>query len=97
MRTLSFSLIITLLCFMPTAQAVEYLRESVAQDYDKNLEEMFLHFHRNPELSNLESETAKRMAAEIRALGWGQDLVSGSGVELCVRSTRKVIEKVQKI
>ena len=27
---------------------------------------LFTHFHRNPELSFLETETAKRMAAELR-------------------------------
>jgi amidohydrolase len=81
MRTFSFSVIIALFCFFSSAQAVEHLRESVAQDYDQNLEEMFLYFHRNPELSNLESETAKRLAAEIRALGYVvTEGVGGTGI-----------------
>ena len=51
------------------------------QDYDQNLRELFLHFHRNPELSNLEFETAKRLAAEIRALGYEvTEGVGGTGI-----------------
>lgn len=30
---------------------------------------LFRHFHENPELSFLETNTAKRMAAELRATG----------------------------
>ena len=67
MKTLSVSLLMVTSLIFSSAQAAEYLRESVAKDYEDNLKEMFLHFHRNPELSNLESETAKRMASEIRA------------------------------
>lgn len=46
------------------------LRESIARDYSENLAELFLHFHQNPELSFREFETSKRLAAEIRALGY---------------------------
>lgn len=77
MRAHFFSLIITLVFCLPAAQAAEYLRESIAKDYDENLEEMYQHFHRNPELSNLESATAKRLAEEIRALGY--DVTEGVG------------------
>ena len=81
MRIFSISLIMTFIFFSATANAAEYLRESVAKDYDENLREMFLHFHRNPELSNLESETAKRLAAEISALGYEvTEGVGGTGI-----------------
>jgi hippurate hydrolase len=63
--------------FLSNTQAAEYLRESIANDYEENLEEMYLHFHRNPELSNLESETAKRLSTEIRAFGY--DVTEGVG------------------
>jgi len=67
--------------FFSNAQAAEYLRESIARDYDENLEEMYLHFHRNPELSNLESETAKRLSTEIRAFGYEvTEGVGGTGI-----------------
>ena len=81
MKTLSVSLLMVTSLIFSSAQAAEYLRESVAKDYDDNLKEMFLHFHRNPELSNLESETAKRMASEIRAFGYEvTEGVGGTGI-----------------
>ena len=45
------------------------VRAAVKADYDKHLGALFTHFHRNPELSFLETETAKRMAAELKAAG----------------------------
>ena len=45
------------------------LRESIAEDYAARLSPLFIHFHQNPELPNFEFETARRLAAEIRALG----------------------------
>ena len=46
------------------------LRESIDADYQENLKDLFIHFHQNPELSFVEFETAKRMASELRALGY---------------------------
>ena len=81
MKAFSIILLIAASFLLQAANAAEYLRESVARDYDENLEQMFLHFHRNPELSNLESETAKRLATEIRALGYEvTEGVGGTGV-----------------
>ena len=81
MKAISIGLLVAAVCLTPVANAAEFLRESVAKDYDENLEQMFLHFHRNPELSNLESETAKRLAAEIRALGYEvTEGVGGTGI-----------------
>ena len=50
--------------------AHDNLREDIAADYEANLEDLFTHFHENPELSFREFETAKRLAAEIEALGY---------------------------
>lgn len=81
MKAISISLLVAAISLTPLANAAEFLRESVAKDYDENLEQMFLHFHRNPELSNLESETAKRLATEIRALGYEvTEGVGGTGI-----------------
>jgi len=81
MKIFPTTLIVVCALFFQSAEAVEYLRESVARDYDENLEEMYLHFHRNPELSNLESETAKRLATEIRAFGYEvTEGVGGTGI-----------------
>ncbi|MBV7259187.1 amidohydrolase [Erythrobacter sp. WH158] len=49
--------------------------------YDSYLEPLFVHFHKNPELSFLETETAKRMASELRAVGMEvTEGVGGTGV-----------------
>ena len=61
--------------------AADDLRESVAADYEARLSQLYLHFHQNPELSNFEFETAKRLAAEIRALGYEvTEGVGGAGI-----------------
>jgi len=53
------------------------LRSDIAKDYDANLGSLYKHFHANPELSFKEFETAKRLASEIRALGY--DVTEGVG------------------
>ena len=57
------------------------LRAAIAEDYDENLEALFTHFHENPELSHREFKTAKRLASEIRALGYDvTEEVGGTGI-----------------
>ncbi len=57
------------------------LAESVEKDYDDYLWPLFDHFHRNPELSLVEFETAARMAQELRAAGFDvTENVGGTGV-----------------
>jgi amidohydrolase len=50
--------------------ADEVLRDAIAADYRDHLAALFDHLHRNPELSGREIETSKRLAAELRALGY---------------------------
>ena len=65
----------------PPAVADEVLREAIARDYEEHLEPLFVHFHRNPELSFREHETAARIADELRALGIEvTEGVGGTGV-----------------
>lgn len=79
MKSALFSL--SLLVFSLPALAVDDLRESVAADYEARLSQLFIHFHENPELPNFEFETSKRLAAEIRALGYQvTEGVGGTGV-----------------
>ncbi|MGH7019710.1 MAG: amidohydrolase, partial [Brevundimonas sp.] len=40
------------------------LKAAVKADYDANLGALFDHFHRNPELSGMEVQTAARMSQE---------------------------------
>ncbi len=57
------------------------LNDAVGKDYDGHLAKLFDHFHRNPELSMVEFETAKRMAEELRAAGFEvTENVGGTGV-----------------
>ena len=55
-------------CSVP-AYADPALKTAVKADYDAYLGALFMHFHQNPELSFLETETAKRMAAELKKAG----------------------------
>ena len=57
------------------------LSSAVQRDYDEYLWPLFDHFHRNPELSLFEFETAERMAEELRNAGFEvTEGVGGTGV-----------------
>ncbi|MDJ0698334.1 MAG: amidohydrolase [Woeseiaceae bacterium] len=57
------------------------LTDAINADYDEYLWPLFDHFHRNPELSLIETETAKRMARELRHAGFDvTEGVGGTGV-----------------
>jgi len=57
------------------------LADAVKKDYDDYLWPLFDHFHRNPELSLIEHDTAARMASELRAAGFEvTEGVGGTGV-----------------
>ena len=57
------------------------LGEKVQVDYDEHLAELFDYFHRNPELSTVETETARRMAMELSLAGFEvTEGVGGTGV-----------------
>ncbi len=71
--------LLAVLIGMP-AQAGE-LGDAVKQDYDAHLGQLFDHFHRNPELSTIEHETARRMALELSLAGFAvTEGVGGTGV-----------------
>lgn len=57
------------------------LADSVKQDYDEYLADLWDHFHQNPELSLVEFKTAERMAQELRAAGFEvTEGVGGTGL-----------------
>jgi amidohydrolase len=78
------------LCLMFAAEARAadaVLRNDIAADYRERLRALFEHFHRNPELSGREVETSKRLAAEIRALGYEvTEGVGGTGIVAVLRN-----------
>ena len=76
-RRIAFSLAII---FSPVTFA-DNLADSVQADYDDHLGYLFEHFHRNPELSTVEFETAARMAEELKAAGFEvTESIGGTGV-----------------
>jgi amidohydrolase len=58
------------LIMMSSAAWCGELSDAIKVDYDKNLAPLFDHFHRNPELSFMEFNTSKRLAEELRAIGF---------------------------
>ena len=78
-------------CWRPCLQRAQAqdlaLRTAVQQDYRDNLATLFDHFHRNPELSGREVQTAARMARELQALGYEVTTgVGGTGVVAIMRN-----------
>ena len=57
------------------------LGRSITQDYNERLGALFTHFHRNPELSFMETKTAKKLAGELRKSGFKvTERIGGTGV-----------------
>jgi amidohydrolase len=57
------------------------LADNIKLDYDDHLAALIDHLHRNPELSLAEVETARRIAAELRDIGYDvTEGVGGTGV-----------------
>ena len=66
---------------LPMSAFASDLGDAVQSDYDDYLWPLFDHFHRNPELSLVENETAERMAEELRIAGFDvTENVGGTGV-----------------
>ncbi|MEM9312409.1 MAG: amidohydrolase, partial [Pseudomonadota bacterium] len=71
----------------PAFANMEEITAAVDADYESYLAPLFLHFHRNPELSFLENKTAARMAQELRDAGLEvTEGVGGTGVVGMVRN-----------
>lgn len=66
---MTFALALAAASLATPAVANDELSQAVKADYDSYLSPLFVHFHKNPELSYVEAETAKRMAAELRKAG----------------------------
>ena len=80
MRTSLIALAATLMLAAP-AHSQSEVAADVQADYGAFLEELFLDFHRNPELSYMETRTAGIIAAQLRAAGAEvTEGVGGTGV-----------------
>ncbi|NND00563.1 MAG: amidohydrolase [Gammaproteobacteria bacterium] len=79
-RTYITIILLVSLLASPPASA-NGLAQSIDLDYQSYLQPLFKHFHANPELSLAETETAARMAKELRAAGFEvTEGVGGTGV-----------------
>ncbi len=81
MKSSKLAIALALLFLGGSCASADSLQEAINVDYEKNLADLFVHFHENPELSFREFETAKRMANELRNLGYEvTEGVGGTGV-----------------
>lgn len=63
------------------SHADDSLNRAVTADYTAHLADLFTWFHQNPELSYYETETAKRLAAELKSAGFVvTEKIAGTGV-----------------
>ncbi len=75
----------TLLLGSPSQAGTE-LRKAIENDY-AHLEALYTHLHQNPELSFQEVQTAKRIASELRAVGFDvTEGVGGTGLVAVMRN-----------
>ncbi len=64
-----------------TPSWADELSDTIQEDYQQHLGDLFDYFHRNPELSTMEVNTAARLAQELRAVGFEvTERVGGTGV-----------------
>lgn len=85
-RVAAFTL--ALCASLPAMAAKPDYAQAIADDYQKSLGALWDHFHRNPELSYRETQTAARMAKELRAIPGMQvtEGVGGTGVVAVLRN-----------
>ena len=86
-RTPAAALALLLATAAPALAQQPPLKDAIAADYRANLQPLFEHLHRNPELSHREVQTSKRLAAELRSLGYTvTQNVGGTGVVAVLRN-----------
>ncbi len=87
MKKISAVLFTISILLVATSMQASELSDAIAKDYQDYLGPLWDHFHRNPELSLMEFKTAKRLAAELRAVGFEvTEGVGGTGVVAIMRN-----------
>lgn len=78
----TFLIILTsLLLLVLTPVGAGEITKQIDKDYQNHLASLWDHFHRNPELSLMETKTAKRLAKELRETGFDvTENVGGTGI-----------------
>lgn len=81
MKWSTLPLVLLLAVPLDQAFAQTALNKAVDQDFKTHLAALYDHFHRNPELSFMETKTAARLATELRAVGFEvTEGVGGTGI-----------------
>lgn len=81
MKTTLSTLLLMSMALVADGQSPAGLRDAIQADYDEHLWSLFDHWHRNPELSLMETKTAARLAEELRGTGCRvREGVGGTGV-----------------
>ncbi|MBT8070157.1 MAG: amidohydrolase [Gammaproteobacteria bacterium] len=84
-RPLLVAMLVSILAVKPVI--ADELSEMASKDYDQHLGALFDYFHRNPELSSLETKTAARLAEELRLVGFEvTEAVGGTGIVAILRN-----------
>lgn len=80
-RTIASALALAAAVTQPALAQDEATRKAIEAEYDSYLAPLFLDFHQNPEMGFLETRTAAKMAAELKAAGLEVTTgVGGTGV-----------------
>jgi amidohydrolase len=81
MNKITNAIFLASLLSVGTACAASELSDAIQKDYNNYLAPLWDHFHQNPELSLMETKTAKRLAKELRAVGFEvTENVGGTGI-----------------
>ena len=76
-----FIIAILLSSLLSVTASADQLLQSIQADYKQRLGDLFIDFHRNPELSTAEVRTAKKLAAELRSNGFEvSEGIGGTGI-----------------
>ena len=78
---MKFPVVLAIACLLSPIAMASDLNDDIKSDYNGYLGALFDHFHRNPELSLMEHQTAAHMARELRAAGFDvTENIGGLGV-----------------
>ena len=81
MNNLFKKIIFSAIFLVTTISQASSVSDAIDKDYQQHLGPLWQHFHQNPELSLMEFKTAKRLAKEIRAVGFEvTENIGGTGI-----------------
>ena len=95
MKKFSTALLISSFVLSSVPTFASEISTAVNKDYEKHLASLWDHFHRNPELSLMEFKTAKRLAKEIRSVGFDvTENIGGTGIVAILKNGDGSLDRV---